>query len=99
MHSNFAGAEPRRIRSVHFRAPDGAAVLAAAHGEHKVAAITTAGKPVGTNHTGGNVMYVLAVGRPNDAGNTIGAADAAGDLARRREGGGAAEACDPQASS
>src|SRR5580704_8285107 len=63
MHSNFAGAEPRRIRSVHFRAPDGAAVLAAAHGEHKVAAITTAGKPVGTHHTGGNVMYVRAIWR------------------------------------
>src|SRR5208282_2015289 len=57
------------------------------------------GQRTGQLNASGRVVSVdnLAVRSPYDAGNTIGAADAAGDLARWREGSGTAETRDPQA--
>src|SRR5580658_234323 len=119
MHGNLAGAELREIGSIYVRTPDGAAVLATAHTENEVSAVSATGKPTGTHDSGCNVMDVgvvgrrareldgprrvvgvddFAVGSPNDAGNTIGAADATGNLVRRRKGSGAAEVRNRQAS-
>src|SRR5271156_5304193 len=57
------------------------------------------GQRTGQLNASGRVVSVdnLAIGSPNDAGNTVGAADAAGDLARWRERSRTAKAGDPQA--
>src|SRR5271169_6482182 len=117
MHGKLAGAELREVRSIHIRAPDGATVLATAHVEDEVVAVSAAGKPTWRCHAGRNIVDVATIGRrageldasgcvvgvddfvagcPNDAGNAVGPADAAGDLARRRKGSGAAEVRNPQ---